>query len=71
MLIQIAMKRRTTIQILCEFFAVKNEFIYDCSRRVFNDVKITVIAFTRNFIAIFSIPFSMFNTEIFCLSVTL
>ena len=70
-LFKIQMERRATIKVLNNILRVQFELIKHIHLRVFYRVEITVVAITRYIKTCFLIPFSIFNTEIFCLTVTL
>ena len=71
MFFEISVQCLAAIKIFCEFITMKNELVYQISSRIFYTIEIAVIAVAWNKIAIFFVPLSVFNTEIFCQSVAL
>ena len=65
MFFQVGMERRTTGEMLDVFPSVKAELVNEVERFVFHDVKVTIVAIARNFVAIFAIPFGVFDSHIF------
>ena len=50
---------------------MKSQFVDDVIGVVFYGEEVAIVAITRCFQSIFSVPLCIFNTEVFCLTVTL
>lgn len=59
------MQRGATVEPVHQFFAVQQEFVERVDFFVFDDVKIGVVAFAADFVAIGFIPFGVFHAEVF------
>ena len=71
MFIEVGVKGGTAVQIARHAVAMEDKLVKEIARFILDDIEVGVVAIAGNEVAVFLVPRSVFDTEVFCHSVAL